>query len=323
MCHNSAMQRKIDTYLLLKYFKCETNTIEEARIAHWLANDPDGSHAAAYKDARILFEGITLHSGQAAPDAVGRKIPRAVKRTLQWAAAVAALVLAGATGVHLAQTRLHTEYQTFMVPAGKNMQMTLADGSRIWMNGGSEIEVPVSFARSGRNIRLNNGEIFLDVERDEKRPFRVETYAGTIEVLGTKFNVESDEARQLFSTTLIEGSVKIDADNGLQYMMQPNDIVKMEDNVWTVGRIEDTYSVTCWMNGLIDIANTPFDKLLDEFEKTFDVKIVSSLSKMPDVSFTRGKIRISDGVESALGILRLSADFSYEYDRTTNTIYIK
>ena len=151
--------------------------------------------------------------------------------------------------------------------------MTLADGSRIWMNGGSEIEVPVSFARNGRNIRLNNGEIFLDVERDEKRPFRVETYAGTIEVLGTKFNVESDEARQLFSTTLIEGSVKIDADNGLQYMMQPNDIVKMEDNVWTVGRIEDTYSVTCWMNGLIDIANTPFDKLLDEFEKTFDVKI--------------------------------------------------
>lgn len=77
------------------------------------------------------------------------------------------------------------------------------------------------------------------------------------------------------------------------------------------------------MNGLIDIANTPFDKLLDEFEKTFDVKIVSSLSKMPDVSFTRGKIRISDGVESALGILRLSADFNYEYDRTTNTIYIK
>lgn len=323
MCHNGTMQIKIDTYLLLKYFKCETTAIEEAQIARWLANDPDGSHAAAYKDARILFEGITIYTDSGTADSGKFPFPRGIRRTVQWAAALAVLLLAGTAGAWLTQERISREYQTFSVPAGKNFQMELADGSRIWMNGDSEIEVPVTFSRKVRDIRLRNGEIFLDVERDEKRPFKVETYAGTIEVLGTKFNVEANETRLHFATTLIDGSVKIDAINGIRYLMEPNDVVRMENNVWTVSHLQNTYPVTCWMNGIIDIANTPFDCLLDEFERAFDVKIVSSLSKLPEISFTRGKIRISDGVESAMEILRLSAGIRYDYDRTTNTIYIR
>ena len=77
------------------------------------------------------------------------------------------------------------------------------------------------------------------------------------------------------------------------------------------------------MDGLIDIANISFQDLMYEFEKSFDVEVVISREKLPELTFTRGKIRVSDGVESALKLLKLSADFDYDIDRNTGTIYIR
>ena len=44
---------------------------------------------------------------------------------------------------------------------------------------------------------------------------------------------------------------------------------------------------------------------------------------LPQFKFTRGKLRISDGVEAALKVLKMSSDFEYEIDRNTDTIYIR
>ncbi|MGN0189156.1 MAG: FecR family protein, partial [Candidatus Cryptobacteroides sp.] len=289
------MRKEIDTYLLLKYFRCETTPAEEASVAHWLASDPDGSHAKVYREARILFEGLTLYSP--AVPAEGRRnpvVPKPLKVALQIAAAVAIVVVSAIGGGRIVRESYTREFRTFNVPAGKSMQMTLADGTRMWLNGGSEVAVPVLFSSKGREIRLNNGEIFLDVKRDERRPFTVDTYAGKVEVLGTKFNVEVDENHRMFETSLIEGSVKVSTCEGECFLMKPNDVVSMKDNVWTVGRMSHPYSVTCWIDGLIDIANIPFDKLMYDFEQAFNVSVVIVRKELPELTFTRGKIRISD-----------------------------
>ena len=55
----------------------------------------------------------------------------------------------------------------------------------------------------------------------------------------------------------------------------------------------------------------------------FNVNVVIVRNELPELTFNRGKIRISDGVESALNLLKLSADFEYDIDRTANTIYIR
>ena len=318
------MRKEIDTYLLLKYFRCETTQSEDARVARWLASDPDGSHARAYREARILFEGITLYS----PDVPENKrknvlIPKPLRIVLQIAAAVAVVVVSALSGGRIVRESYTREFRTFNIPAGKSMQMALADGTKMWLNGGSEVEVPVLFSSKRREIRLKKGEIFLDVKRDERKPFTVDTYAGKVEVLGTRFNVEVDEQLQMFATSLIEGSVRVITSGGECFLMEPNDVVSMKDNVWSVGRMSHPYSVTCWMDGLIDIANISFDRIMCEFEKAFNVNVVIVRKELPELTFTRGKIRISDGIEPALNLLKLSADFEYDIDRTTNTIYIR
>lgn len=86
------------------------------------------------------------------------------------------------------------------------MELTLEDGSRLWLNSGTELEYPAVFSRKSRDVVLHSGEVMFDVANDGRRPFNVETYASTISVLGTKFNVSVDEASGEFSAALLRGS---------------------------------------------------------------------------------------------------------------------
>lgn len=321
------MEDNIDINLLLKYFRCETTGEEDKAVGRFVADDPDGSHAKAYKEARIIFE--TLEVNAAAAEKFGRTAGRKKIKPLLiigYAVSVAAaIVMAVLAGARMTERSFSSEYRTYSVPAGKTMQMTLEDGTQLWLNGGSEVEIPVAFARRTREMELRGGEVYLKVEPDASRPFVVDTYAGKVEVLGTEFNLEVDRNNDYFSTYLVKGSVKVTDKSASEdtYYLEPNDILCWSNGVWSKSVMDNPESVTCWMDGLIDIANIPFEKLMDKFENAFDVDVIIMRQDLPQFKFTRGKLRISDGVEAALKVLKMSSDFEYEIDRNTDTIYIR
>lgn len=78
------------------------------------------------------------------------------------------------------------------VPAGRQFQLTLADGSEVWLNAGTVLEYPASFeGEKERRVRLE-GEAFFEVERDSVHPFLVEFgKEECVRVLGTSFNVNA------------------------------------------------------------------------------------------------------------------------------------
>ena len=80
--------------------------------------------------------------------------------------------------------------QTIAVPAGQCVNLTLPDGSSIWLNAQTTIQYPVSFNKHERKIKLD-GEAYFEVAKDKKRPFIVNTKDCSVEVLGTKFNVDA------------------------------------------------------------------------------------------------------------------------------------
>ena len=106
-------------------------------------------------------------------------------------------------------------------------------------------------------------------------------------------------------------------------MLLPNQMVRLEDDHLYVERIADPRSVGCWTEGLIDVTDIPFDSLMKKFELAYDVRIVIARDTLPQIRYTRGKVRISEGVEHALSMLALASDFSYDYDRLTNTVVIR
>lgn len=98
-------------------------------------------------------------------------------------------------------------YNTIVVPRGGQYRLTLADGTRVWLNAASQLRYPVAFTGDDRIVELQ-GEGYFEVARDASRPFFVQTSTADVRVLGTQFNVSAYAAED-WKTTLLEGKVSV------------------------------------------------------------------------------------------------------------------
>ena len=92
-------------------------------------------------------------------------------------------------------------------PRGKDCNITLSDGTRVWMNADSRLEYPERFTGTRRTVRLS-GEAYFEVAKDARRPFIVESSYLTTTVLGTTFNMRAYSASDA-SVALVEGRLSV------------------------------------------------------------------------------------------------------------------
>ena len=204
---------------------------------------------------------------------------------------------------------------------GQITTVTLSDGTTVHLNADSRIEYPAVFYGNERRVRLD-GEAIFDVEHDASKPFVVETFRYDIRVLGTRFDVVAEEEESLFSTALLEGKVAlVDKADGRQYTMTENTVAVYADGGISLSEL-DSREDFLWTEGIISAAGLPFDRLMEKFEKYYNVNIVIRRGELPKIGYGRLRIRISDGISTALDILKRSSDFTYTYDTAGNTIYI-
>mgnify|MGYP000523775342 CR=1 FL=1 len=117
------------------------------------------------------------------------------------------------------QKMLFTEIN---VPKGQRVNMTLADGTSVWLSPRSKIRIPNEFQGNNRTVELD-GEGYFSVTKDPKRPFIVKTQQFNVEVLGTEFNVFAYTEIPRFETNLVEGSVLVyNKDNKVDYSNSGN-----------------------------------------------------------------------------------------------------
>lgn len=317
----------MDQTLLMKYFRGETSPEEEHRILSWVEASPENK--AEFRKAHLLFDGLVLYGPkpedmQSNADKKHWEGWRFARHTVRIAAAIVGIIGAAYFG-KIYYHRLLSKQQTLIsVPAGQRMQMTLADGTLVHLNAGTTLEYPVVFSHKDRRVKLT-GEALFEVAHDAKHPFIVETFATNLQVLGTKFNVLADPNNEVFSTTLIEGKVKVTNRNdpAESIIMQPNDMVVLENGRLYKERVPD-FADLCWTEGLIHLKKMPFGELMAIFERAFDVRIKIERETMPQINVMNGEIRISDGVDYALHVLQLvSSEFTYTRDEKTNVIVIR
>ena len=311
--------------ILYRYLKGDTTPQEDLQVAEWLEADP----VANQKEldiVRFVLEGMELYGNDARGGALrprGIVIPwRKVWIFAMRAAAVLLLVFAGGYVAHQRTYEAISDRLTAVhVPNGQRIEITLPDGSRVWLNSGARIEYPVVFKKNLRSVKLS-GEALFDVSRDTRRPFVVETFACKVEVLGTRFNVNADERHDVFSTALMRGSVRVSslADPQQQVVLKPHEKVQLSGGQLSL-RTSDDPNEYLWAEGLISVSGRSFADILHRFEHCYGVRFDVKLDRMPDIE-AMGKIRISDGIEHALCILQRSCSFHYAYEQETSTITI-
>lgn len=314
---------KITEETLIRFQKCETTPEEEVAILDWLDADPENQRQLDSLD--FQFNAAVLHMEQPqSEDQSSRRINPFRAFIYAGVAAAIALFLAGGNGWYQArQTRLDLESlnTTINVPIGQRIEVTLQDGTRVCLNAGSSLEFPNVFSKHDRKVRLS-GEAMFDVMPDADCPFVVETYGYDVQVYGTKFNVEADAASAEFSTALLQGSVKVtDRASGAGFFLVPGEKAELVQGKLRRSPITNSDEYL-WTEGIISLQCASFTELLKRMEKAYDVHFIIQFDKEPVVR-CRGKIRVSDGIEHALEIIKLGTDFNYEIRRGSNEIYIR
>ena len=296
-------------------------------VIEWLDADPAHRRELDELDRALWASALSgrLTERPAAAERPAAKRPaglwRRIGRHAMRLAAVLALGFAGAELISAYRVgELSRRTTTLEVPVGRHLNMTLADGTTVWLNAGTKLEYPAVFAGKERRVKVS-GEAMFDVAHDARHPFVVETFACDVEVLGTKFDVVADEAESRFSASLLRGSVKVTSrlDPSEQYVLRPDESVHLVGGHLSRRILEDKEDFL-WTDGIISIKGHDFGQLMERFERSFGVKIVVERERMPQIDYNHGKIRISDGVDSALRLLQMASDFTYVKDSENDVI---
>lgn len=305
---------------LHRFFAGITSLEEGMSIRAWMEASEENKRTF-YKE-RKLFDALMLHNDQAANDNLSvRQTPKLI---LQWLK-VAAIVL-----LTLAFNSLYQEYKsskeaidmnTVSVPAGQRTNITLPDGTNVWLNARTTLQYPATFNKEQRTVFLK-GEGYFDVAKNKQVPFVVRTDRYDIEVLGTQFDVNAYPGQNEFETTLMKGSVKITSQQSPEenITLRPEHKVYIKDGQLTVAKVDD-FNPYRWKEGLICFKDEPFETIMEDFEKYYGIRIVINNRKVLKYSYT-GKFRQADGVDYALRVLQKDIHFKYEKDNDKQIIYI-
>lgn len=313
--------KEIDKELLCRFFNGETSLVEEAMVKDWLEGSVENRNE--YLRERRLFD-LTILSDEKSYHATNLLNTR--KRSyymeaLKIAATVVITLLISSLYFATPDQEDNVAMQTVTVPYGQRVNLLLSDGTNVWLNSGTKMSYPQIFAKKSREIYLD-GEAYFDVSHNKEKPFLVHTNQFDIEVLGTKFNVDSYSKDGAFESSLMEGVVKVTRKKDRSSLiLSPSYKVVVRDEKMVVEKIED-YNTYRWREGLICFKNKPFFDLLAEFEKYYDIRIIVEGSKLANPILT-GKFRVSDGVEYALKVLRKDVRFRYKRNVDSNIIYIR
>jgi len=274
---------------LVRLRRPELDPEDAASFAAWLQNDP--GNPAAFDRAAALWElagnlparrDTGVQPAQIDPVRVDQRFKSRIGRT-GWA--LAATVLAAIAGLQIFNSA--DVYQTL---EGEQQVISLEDGTRVWLNTDSKVLVDIG-SSGPRSVTLEHGEAFFDVQRDTGRPFHVHSASGSVEVLGTRFNVWEHNA-----------SVAVDVESGKVRVFTKDqkrhvDLVEgqgalsdpaAEDlNVGTARRLES------WRHGRIVYDSVPLDEVVQDLDRYLPGSIALADEKLGGIEVS-AVLRLED-----------------------------
>lgn len=198
------------------------------------------------------------------------------------------LSYAGATGqpgpLTASATRL---YNTLTTPRGRIFQLTLSDGTKVWLNAASSLRYPATFSKGQRLVEVS-GEVYFEVASDPSSPFLVSfggrqgQPAGTVKVLGTSFNISTYPDEAASRTTLIDGAIKVSGTSG-QLILKPGQQSELTRNgALAMHDKADLRDVLSWKNGSFSFDNKSLEEIMRLLSRWYDIDIVYEKG-IPDI----------------------------------------
>lgn len=202
-----------------------------------------------------------------------------IRPILSWAAALALLV--SAAWWFWQNNTATTDWQTLQTVTAELKEVTLKDGTKIWLNQESRLEYPNQFAKNERLVKLV-GEAYFEVAKKEDQPFIIETMNAHVEVLGTSFNLRAYPQEVLTELTVKTGKVQFQprkSDKKLLLTAKEKGVFNRQDNSLIESEHQNLNDLA-WQSQTIVFEQTPINNVIDILKKQFGISIEVSNKAM-------------------------------------------
>lgn len=210
------------------------------------------------------------------------------------------------------------EINQIIVPKGRRVDITFADGTKMYVNSDTRVFYPSVFRKDKREIVVE-GEVYLEVKKDPARPFIVKANGFDVKVLGTQFNVCAYKNEKA-SVVLVDGRVEVQTGKKEKAVLAPNQMMNISDKGTDIKEV-DVLEYICWKDNMMLLNGRKVGETLDRLSRYYGRTIHYSeeIGSIP----VSGKLDLRENMEDVVNILCQLLFLQYETDENDNILISK
>lgn len=212
-----------------------------------------------------------------------------------------------------------------IVSYGKKSMIVLSDGTKVWLNAGSQLIYPAVFVNDTREVSLV-GEAFFDVTKNPEKPFVVKASDVHVQVLGTRFDVSAYPEDKVIQTVLEEGKINLKYEGTGLFKrdhvveMIPNQMVEFDRSSHeTTSSVVNAGKYVSWKDGMLEFEKVDLNKALKQIERFYNVNIGIDDQQIGAYKLS-GKLDLKNDAEDVLNVIKLTLPVNWQ--RKDNGDYI-
>lgn len=219
---------------------------------------------------------VDLKTEDIAPGGNRARLTLADGRTIDLSEAQAGIVVSdGITYLDgtVVESTIEATSLVLSTPKGGTYRLTLADGSKVWLNAASTLKYPSRFSGGERIVELE-GEGYFEIAKDTKRPFKVLSAGQEIDVLGTEFNISAYPDETDTRTTLVKGAVQIiNRQSSIVNRLQAGEQSVINGAASAIN-VVNTDVYTAWKDGFFYFDRLPTRAALSQLARWYDLELI-------------------------------------------------
>lgn len=167
----------------------------------------------------------------------------------------------------------------------RNIEVLLADGSKIYLNRDSRLTYPKEFGRNNRKVSLD-GEAFFDIAPDASKPFIIDAGKATVRVLGTSFNVMTDNGHNEVEVLVATGKVQVTSADGVQSVTLDPEYVGKVSTAGSSQAINTNANYLSWHTDMLVYDGERLEVVFKDLSRTYNIDITAGDPAINDYRLT-------------------------------------
>lgn len=249
---------------------------------------------------------------------VGLNTKKSTSRWIGWAAAAVVVLAVG----FWFTSRTSVDNATMLIASTQYKEqknVTLADGTIVWLNGNSQLTYPSMFDPENRMVQLT-GEAFFDVTKQPDQPFIITTNKAKVTVLGTSFNVRAIIAESATEVVVKTGKVRFEntaGDKQVELTANEKGLYNATNNSMEEVAEEDMNEIA-WQSGKLLYKDVPLKEVIEDLNKQFEVDIKLLNAALHTCEYSSLE-KTADGIKPILKTI--ASNFEMEVKPLGNTSF--